>query len=183
MNTQEVFRVFDACQPTVAQVQEYLERISGHSPFNLIFAKDGKEKVSQKLDYNLGQLVGVVIESTIYYTQVMSKKDNPNDKDVSFNDLFAFGRQIHPKARPLNLKDLKLLGKHKKEYKKLCDMLSVFGYSAPALQNCYIAPSCERKDSYAKTYDLFGDCDGATDIANHLHFYNIMFCADWKVSI
>lgn len=48
MEKEEIFRIFNACQPTVAQVKEYLEKISGDSPFDLIFRKDGKEFFSKK---------------------------------------------------------------------------------------------------------------------------------------
>lgn len=180
MEKQELFRVFDACQPTVAQVREYLERISGYSPFALVFNKNGEEIVTNQLEQNKGQLVGVIIESTIFYTQVMSKKDNPKDKRLSCRDVFAFGYKIDPTARPMKTKDLKLLNKYRKEYSKLFDMVQIFDYFLPALQNSYVILNEPSTYTFLDTYDLSGYCDGSSDISHYLHFRNIIFCADWK---
>lgn len=184
MDKKDLFRVFDACQPTVAQVREYLERISGNSPFDLIFVDDGKEKITRNLNYNMGSLLGVVIESTVFYTQIMSKEDNNDDRDLTADDIFAFGRKIHPKARPLSKADVLLLGRYKKEYETLGDMLKVFGYSnLPPLQNYYLLLKKAGNYTFADDINLLGYNEGNTNIAHFLHFRNIMFCAGWQVKI
>lgn len=184
MDKKDLFRVFDACQPTVAQVREYLERISGNSPFDLIFIDNGKEKITRKLDYNMGKLLGVVIETTVFYTQTMSNEDNKDERRLTANAIFAFGRKIHPKARPLSEADILLLRKYKEKYEALSDMLEVFGYfNLPRLQNYYLLLKEAGNYVYADNIDLFGYNAGTSDISNFLHFNNIIFCAGWQVNI
>lgn len=175
METQEIFRVFDACQPSVAQVRAYLERISGLSPFDLIFSKNGKETITDKIGHGQGELVGIVIDKTIFYAKGLGKHNKENI--VSCQDVFAFGQTLHPKAIPMNFKTLDILRKNINEYYKLTDMLQVFGYQALPLQNYYllIEKSSDCRD--ADYYDLCGDCGGNSTISNFLKFDNIFFCA------
>lgn len=181
MDKKDLFRVFDACQPTVAQVREYLERISGNSPFDLIFVDNGKEKITRNLNYNMGCLLGVVIETTVFYTQIMSKEDNKDDRDLTADDIFAFGHKIHPKARPLSRADVLLLWQYRKEYEALGDMLKVFGYSnLPPLLEFYLL--LEKNGNYAYSFEGFY-WDEAAPIAHFLRFNNIVFCAGWQVKI
>lgn len=179
-----MFRVFDACQPTVAQVRDYLERISGNSPFDLIFINDEKTKITKNLDYNLGSLFGVVIETTVFYTQVLSQKDNKDNRRFSTEDVFAFGNKIYHKAHPLNKEAIQLLGKNKEAYEALGNMLEVFGYyNLPPLQEHYLILEEAGNSTYADTSDLSGFSDGGSDIAYFLKSKNIVFCSNWMVSI
>lgn len=181
MDKQDLFRIFDACQPTVAQVTEYLERISGKSPFRLIFVKDGKEKTTKTIEKGLGVLSGVIIEDTVFYTKVMTKQDADENQQLTANDVFEFGcRCINQGARPLRKADILLLGKHREAYNSLLDRLSFFGYSAPILQDYYLKLNLPGAYTSCANCDLTGYSDGHPSIANFLHFHDIIFCSERK---
>ena len=138
MEKEEIFRIFDACRPTVAQVREYLERISGVSPFDLIFFKDGKEIITKKIAPNMGELVGVVVDKTIFYVKPMTfddVKDLP--MPVTTEVVFDFGKKIHAKAKPIDEENFGTFRRNRGNLQNLAQMLSVFGYSACFNQNKY----------------------------------------------
>lgn len=175
METQEIFRVFDACQPSVAQVREYLERISGVSPFDLIFAKGGIETITNQIKHNQGELIGIVMDKTFFYARGLCKSDRNNI--LSSNDVFAFGRTLHPKALPMNRKTLAILRKNIDAYKKTADMLQVFGYNILPLQTHY--PLFEKDDNvaYVSYFDINGIGIGNSKIPYFLCHDNIFFCS------
>ena len=181
MEKEEIFRVFDACQPTVAQVREYLEKISSDSPFDLIFRKDGKEYFSKKITPNMGELVGIVVDKTIFYVQPLTF-DNLKDlpMPVTTEVVFNFGKNIHVNAKPWNEYALNVFVANYHDLLCLSDKLAVFGY-----------PSCFNQDKYLLLKNDGGHCgqywythsgdvglDGETNIAHFLGNYgNIYFYA------
>lgn len=184
MNTKDLFKIFDACGPTVAQVQEYLDRISGNSPFLLVFLEDGKEIFTKKITCDNPELVGIVIEDTVFYTKAMTKDDFDSAKRLSVNDVFAFGQKIDAKAQPMNEASLALLKKYFSDCEKLQDMLQAFGYSLSLLQDWYLLFDKPCDNTYADDFNLYGYCDRNTDISHFLTFCgNIFFCAGRQVNI
>ncbi len=181
MKKHEKFKVFDACQPTVSEVKEYLERISGEAPFNLIFVKDGKKNITNKLKKDLGELEGVIIDRTIFYTKCLDRayRDTlPEDTKLSAEDVFRAGRVLlQPKdVTPMSDNDLELLKDNLDDYVKLLDMLSVWGYEAMPLQNVYMTINKTTEKTFLEVCDIYGCYEGESDIFHHLYFRKIFFC-------
>lgn len=178
MQKEEIFRVFDACQPTVAQVKEYLERISGVSPFDLIFKKDGKEYFSKKIAPDMGELVGVVVDKTVFYVKPLTfddVKDLP--MPIMAQTVFDFGEKIYAKAKPWDDAALNVLALHRNDLLLLSDMLVVFGYAPCFKQEKFLLL---KRDSgkFGQYFNFSFVCDGETDIVHFLRFYgNIYFYA------
>lgn len=178
MDTQDMFRVFDACRPSVPQVLEYLERISGHSPFDLIFSKDGKETITNQISRDLGELIGIVINRTVFYAKGLGRKDViSKENDITVNDLFEFAKTLHSKARPMNKKALEILNKNSENYEKVFNSLKVFGYSALPLQDRYQVFEKPCNEDCVHTLNISGGCVGFTRISSFAYFQNIFFCA------
>lgn len=182
MEKEEIFRIFDACRPTVAQVREYLERISGVSPFDLIFFKDGKEIITKKIAPNMGELVGVVVDKTIFYVKPMTfdeVKDLP--MPVTTEVVFDFGKKIHVNAKPIDEFAMNVFAANSHNFLRLSDMLAVFGYDSCFNQDKYLLIAKndgEHTGQYwYRNLGEFG-LDGETDIAHFLESYgNIYFYA------
>lgn len=175
MEKEEIFRIFDACQPTVAQVKEYLERISKESPFDLIFCKDGKETITKKIAYDLGELIGIVVEKNIFYTKPLTKSDISCLDDITAHDVFAFGKKIHAKALPLNQKTISLIEKHYNDFLQLADMLDVYGYPKVYTQQQFLLIDDFDKNTFGQYYKICSGCDGATLIRYFLKKYGDIY--------
>lgn len=130
LENSEIFRIFDACEPTIDQIKTYLQQKAKNSPFELIFVKDGKEKITSVIEPGLGELRGIVIENYVFYTESFGAEHIIEPDEVSGKDIFDFGqKKIHPRAEPLNKKTLQILCSNYFNYCKLQDMLAVFGYN------------------------------------------------------
>ncbi len=185
MEKKEIFRIFDACEPTIVQVKEYLERISGNSPFDLVFMKDGNEVITRCIKKDMGELLGIVIGHMVFYAKGLGREEGKalSQDEITIADVFAYGKKkFHPKAFPMNRDALEILCRNRMEYAKLLDMLSVFGYKALPLQNGYlpINDSKNSQQTFADYCDIFGDDDGGSDIKNFIYFSNIFFCSSIK---
>ena len=177
MKTNELFKIIDACNPSISQIKAYLERISGQTPeaFELVFKKDGKLFNTSQIAANQGELIGFVFGKTLFYFKALTKEALENKKDFSLQDVLDFGKQLHPKASPLTKEQILMVAKKAKSYANLCDRLSVFGYSIPALPNSYLL----FKDGNVVLFDLeFEDTNYSNfSISNFLQDYgNIYFC-------
>lgn len=183
MTNQELFRIFDACQPSVAQVKEYLERISGVSPFDLIFVKGNQNRITNKISPDAGELVGIVIEKTIFYIKGFEKKEAPDTQKITTDDVFAFAQKLYPRNRalPMTLENLQTLVKNREKFEDLCQMLSVFGYEAPHLQKAYLLFGKNGSSTCGDYYTADGSPDGATDISYFIKNHGkIFYCESWK---
>lgn len=148
MEKEEIFRIFDACQPTIAQVREYLEKISKESPLELVFRKNGKDSITKKIDRNMGELVGIVVGTTIFYTKVMTWNDVKfMNSEVTAKDVFAFGQKIHPKAIPLNDTVIEILREKRRVFLQIAEMLELSGFPKTYTQKKYLLFNQKDKDT------------------------------------
>ena len=177
MEKEEIFRVFNACQPTVAQVREYLEKIASDSPFDLIFRKDGKEYFSKKITPNMGELVGIVVDKTIFYAQPMTYADVQKLDTVNTRTVFDFAKSIHPLAAPINMKAFTLLKDYQKDFRELSEKLEVLGYPKIYKQQSYLlfekASDAEMTSVYCFKHGFSGSCsiEFHLRMSGNIYFY------------
>jgi hypothetical protein len=132
MNKEEMFKIFDACNPAVSDIREYLEQVAKTLPLDCLFlGKDGNTIITRCLRFGLGRFVGFVIDKRIYYTEtytckLIEAKPTPYEQNL----LNAKARLIHPRALPARLCDLPELLSSQHIVKDLFDRLQVFGYPA-----------------------------------------------------
>ena len=178
MEKEEIFRIFNACQPTVAQVREYLEKMSGNSQFDLIFRKDGKEYFSKTIAPNMGELVGIIVDKTIFYAKQMTYNDVKKLNKINARTVFEFAKNIHSLAMPMNMKAFNLLKNHQEDFYELSQKLEVLGYPKIYRQQSYLlfenVCDAEMTSIYSLVHGFVGNCS----IEFHLRMSgNIYFCA------
>ena len=180
MEKEEIFRIFDACKPTVAVVREYLERISGLAPFDVIFLQNGIERITNQLAPNLGEPVGVVMDRTIFYFRSLCKDDfDANIENLTVEDVLSFAKKLHSKAFPFNNLSMDVLCRNRVLLSETLEMLRVFGYKTPFFGDSYLLFNHYNPSSQEGEYFDFqhGD-DGKTNILHFLRSYgNIYFYA------
>lgn len=186
MKNEDLFRIFDACKPTVEQVRQYLERISGNAGFKLMFRKNGKEFFTDKAEPHLGELVGVVIEKTLFLAKGLTLKDfsgiNKNDRlKLTQKDIFNEGGNYYPKAFPLDENALAILERHAAEYENLTDMLKTFGYCLLPLQEKYLMIDKDSEETCADYRMLDGCFLGNANLGYFLRTEIIPLCAEAPV--
>ncbi len=179
MEKEELFRIFDACQPTVTQVREYLKRISDISPFDLIFRKDGKETITKKIAPNMGELVGIVVEKNVFFVKPMSFDDVKDlNAPVTAETVFDFGKKIYSKAIPLNENVIQLLKKNKNTFLQVAEILEIHGYSKQYTQDQYLLFSTVNNKSFGDGFDFDIGYVGEVNISYFLESHgNIYFYA------
>lgn len=179
MEKEEIFRVFDACQPTVAQVREYLEKISSNSPFDLIFRKDGKEIITKHISQNMGELVGIVVKKTVFFVKPMSFDDVKDlNAPVTAEMVFDFGKKIYSKAIPLNDDVIQLLKKNKNTFLQVAEILEIHGYSKQYTQDQYLLFNNIKDKNFGEGFDFDIEYVGEVNISYFLEAIgNIYFCA------
>jgi hypothetical protein len=130
MNKEEMFRIFDACNPSVSDIREYLEQVAKTLPLDCLFlGKDGNTIITRCLRFGLGRFVGFVIDKRIYYAETYSCKlfgEKPMAHEQ--NLLNAKARLIHPRATPARLRDLPELAAWLPLLIELSHKLRVYGY-------------------------------------------------------
>lgn len=186
MKNEDLFRIFDACKPTVEQVRQYLERISGNAAFDLFFSKGGKKFLTRKIEPGLGELVGVVIEKTLFLAKGLSLEDfsgiNKNDRlKLTQKDIFEEGRNCYRNAFPLDEKALEILERHAEEYENLTDMLKTFGYFLLPLQEKYLMLDKDSEKTCADYRMLDGCFLGNANLGYFLRTEIIPLCAEAPV--
>ncbi len=106
MNDKDLFRIIDACQPTKAQIKKYYDLISGKekSPFDLIFIKDGQQIITRRLKKDLGEVIGIIIDDTIFYAYQFCNELVGND-GITRQDVINAAAKRFPDAKVLKNKD------------------------------------------------------------------------------
>ncbi len=178
MEKKEIFRIFDACQPTVSQVKEYLKKMSAISPFELIFRKDGKEIFTHEISNDSGELIGVIVDKTIFYARTMTYKDAQALGDVDARAVFEFGKSIHSCALPINTEIFTLLKEHQDDFAELAEKLEVFGYPKIYQQETHLLFNCISDAQMASMHNFKHGFIGSCSIEFHLRMRgNIYFYA------
>lgn len=169
METKQLFKIFDSCEPTVAQVKRYLGLISGaaRSEFDLVFVKNGNRFITRKLRKDLGELEGIVIEGKIFFAKGLAFDDL--NKDLITNvDLLEAAKTFHPKAKPLGRDEFYLLANRAEALIKMEESLEYLGYLVDLPQRLLLV-SRSSSSHYAETvpFGTFGGCRDV-DITTYL---------------
>lgn len=157
MKDQELFRIFDACQPTVAQAKKYYELISGsaRSEFDLVFSKDGNKNITRKLRKDLGKLEGIIVDGVMFYTRSITIDDFDPEKSITHDKVFRIAKALYPEAALMERgASFFILEKNLEAIKKLIDKLTYLGYEAPLKTKFMLADDSSLSDDFAFQTDL-----------------------------
>ena len=110
MKRDELFRIWDATNPTFDDIKAYLDRFCGTTPLELAFKdKNGNIFYQNTIDKN-SVFLGVVVDGTIFYSRGFTQDDMYHKdgvslryEDLSVGDVTAWIREtdIFPKTAHL----------------------------------------------------------------------------------
>ncbi len=168
MEQHEIFRVFEACQPTIQDVKAYLEWKASDLPFEVIFVKNGKKFAAEEISRNMGRPHAIIIENMVFYVKTFNKAEAGSG--VVTADVFDFAKHISSRAVPLSKKAADILRRNRKKYKELVEKMAVFGYEIPHLPE-YVIPLTKKELNKKELlmYDLVGCADKTVDINQFLN--------------
>lgn len=184
METKQLFKIFDSCEPTVDQVKRYLGLISGssRSEFDLVFIKGEKRIVTRDLKRGLGELEGIVIDGKIFFAKGLDWEDLCKKESITTLDVLVAATAFHPGARPMERQKpfFSLLNKAG-EYLELAETLNYLGYSVMTQEKLLLVGKYSASFT-AETvpFGAFGSCQDV-DIAKFLkEGGKILMYADFK---
>lgn len=133
MTQEEKFKIWDATSPQITEVKEYLNRLCGKAPLQLVFRSPQKELVYSYQILAEHTFVGILVSQTIFfakgYTVEDAKKEKKGElKEVYAKDVFNWVENnplFPPNSRPLLKRDRQLLSHYNKE---LLNTLAVLEY-------------------------------------------------------
>lgn len=133
MKQEEKFKIWDATEPTVAEVKEYLNRLCGQTPLQLVFRNQKKELVYSDTILTDHTFVGILVSQTIFFARGYTAEDAAKDeqgelKEVYAKDVFSWVENnplFPPNSRPLLKSDRELLSHYDKE---LLNTLAILEY-------------------------------------------------------
>lgn len=127
MNKEEKFKVWDATNPKVRDVKEYLARLCQKASVPLVYKNTDGQFVYTKQFIPGGAFVGIMLGSTIFFSKGFRKEDIPEGKDIiRIQDIYDWVQKsgFYPQhARPLTKDDARLLDVHGKQFRNTLDIL------------------------------------------------------------
>ena len=140
MNRNEKFAVWDATHPQIIEVKEYLDRLCGKTPLNLVY-KDGNDLIvtNQIKQKKLQQLVGILLnDETVLHLRAFTYDDAKplfgTEGDIDTRTICTWVSSqmaTFSNARPAQEADIKMLDRHKDKLKTTLEVLDYHGVKLP----------------------------------------------------
>ncbi len=183
MNKEEKFKIWDATNPSILEVKEYLNRISAITPLQLVFKTQDGTLIFDNHIRNL-PFIGVLIENIIFYAKGFSNQDGCDleSHDLTVGDINNWIKQnidaFAPNAHLAYENNAVLLYLHQDELRQIAE---IFHYHQtfkkdlrlPKLHNRLI-PWFKEKPNSTDAYHI----DGITRASYFLeHFGDFWICS------
>ena len=181
MKTNELFKIIDACDPSISQIKAYLERMSRQAPppFELIFKREEKLFLTKQISANCGELIGVILDNHIFYITPLTKEFLNKIPEPTFEDVLEFGKKLDPNAqpRPLTKEHLLIFAQKTKLFTNLRERLAVFGIKLPEFPKNYLLFN-DKGEGFVYDLDFEEDGLSSSRVSEFLQIYgDIYFCA------
>lgn len=139
MTQEEKIKIWDATEPTIAEVKEYLKRLCGQTPLQLVFRNQKKELVYSNTILTDHTFVGILVSQTIFFAQgytvnELKKEENGELKEVYAKDVFNWVENnplFPPNSRPLLKSDRQLLSYYKQDFLNTLEILEYHRVKMP----------------------------------------------------
>lgn len=175
----ELFKALDSFNPTYELLREYAEtRINFfNSPLVVVFKSHNGHIVKTKtLTSDLGELVGVEIEDTLFYARTYSVEQAQRKIDIKLADVKNYAvENLGKDVKPMTKAEFQLLIKNYDDYKKVVKYLELCGYKMP-LQQWYMPLEKGKFEWYAYYNELGVEIDSFA-IQVFVRFNRIIFTA------
>lgn len=175
MTREEIFKILDAMQLSVEDVNAYLDALCGKTPLKLAYETDG----SQLFTHNVlpkGKFLGIVINDILYYAKGFTRQDlfdGNNQKiydDLSVQDVLDWmkkhiGVPFSPQVHPMTDNERYRLEEHKKEFDETLLILKRHGFTMPngstlaVLEDSPQSVFCDFFDGHARLEHFLGYAD------------------------
>lgn len=174
MTKDELFRVMDALNPSLSDVRDYLDRMCGVTPMELVYLKDGKFVFSNSYEANSAdELFGFSIPDTkkiicrkTLNRDCIKKLDLENHATLAQNIQDWLVREFYPfKARTAQEKDIDVFYKHRGAFRETLEILQYKGVSELPKPN-HVFPAWFR----AKI-GVCSDFNGMSNLPHYLRCY------------
>lgn len=175
----ELFKALDSFSPTYELLREYAEtRINFFtSPLTVVFKSHNGHIVKTKtLTADLGELVGVEIEDTLFYARTYGAEQSQRKIDIKIADVQKYANDnLGKDVKPMTKAEFQLLIKNYDDYKKVVKYLELCGYKMP-LQQWYMPLEKGKFEWYAYYNELGMEVDSFA-IQVFVRFNRIIFTA------
>ena len=187
MKTEEKFKIWDATEPSIPEIRDYLNRICGKAPLTLVYKNtDGTLKYCHEV---LNEpFVGIMIEDIIFYAKGFENKDMYDENcklvwpDISVenvNKWLSQNSQLFPtKPHLLNKRDALLLSTKQKDLNLTLQILDYHHSKNSSLKMPKFRYSVGWHDSNRYSTSVFY-ANGSTTMKRYLEEYgDFWFCSD-----
>ena len=165
MEKKQLFKVLDALEPSVEQLQEYIARITGATLVEVIYKlPNGKLEITKNIIKN-AIIIGYVLDDIVLFHRIFDQYEKC--EGLTIGDIKQAGINIHPKARPLSKTELRLLCKYAYALTVSMEHLAIQGYAPLYYLPTWFIPidnSLQDKERIACTCDLTGFFDGGSNL-------------------
>ena len=178
MKRDELFRIWDATNPTFDDIKAYLDWFCRVTPLELAFRKkDGSMLYQNKVDNNL-EFVGIVINNHIFYARGFTKEDL---NDVSDSSTLSVGTIVKwiknnpffpTDAHLISEDDFKIIAKSNTNLDKTIKILEYNGIKMPKSKDGLFWFSRGLKSVYANSLI------GITPILHSINDNDYWICSD-----
>jgi len=169
MEKEKLFKVLDALEIPTDWVYDYLKRITGQTPLNVVYqCKNGRFTVTQEIKKKL-TIVGYVLDDIVIFN--IPYNEYMGDL-LTIGEIKRVGTIRHPKARPISLKELRIMARNAYAFSETITNLKYNGCTGVNPWRRWFIPiddSMNDNDTVGKTCDITGFFDGASKLG---HFAN-----------
>jgi len=168
MEKEKLFKVLDALEPSVEQLQEYIAKKTGITLVDVIYEfPNGKLEISKNIKKN-AIVKGYVLDDIVLFHQIFDQFEK--GYDLTIGDVRHAGIKIHPKARPISKTELRIIAKHAYALTITMQHLALQGYTPMYYLPTWFVPIDDifpDKEMIAPTCDLLGCFDGASKLGHY----------------
>ena len=139
MTQEEKFKIWDATSPEIREVKEYLNRLCGQTPLQLVFRNAGQTPVCSNTILAAHTFVGILVSKTVFFARGYTVKEVAKGergvlKEVFAKDIFQWVQNnplFPPNSRPMLEKDRRLLDHYAKDLYNTLEILKYHNLQMP----------------------------------------------------
>ena len=182
MKTEEKFKIWDATNPTIGEVEAYLALLCGNTPLQLVYKTADNKFLFVNEVIPKANFIGIVVKDMVLFARGFSKSDIPlgkQDLSVQFICKWIRATPLYSEnAHPIYENDVKLLYNNFNDFLTTMKILSYHKVKMPEIKYydeiAWVkAPTDENSKDYFCTHD-----DGGARLDYYLEMYgDILICS------
>lgn len=171
MEKEQLFKVLDALEASVEQLQEYIAKVTDATLVEVIYElPNGQLEITKNIIEN-AIIIGYVLDDIVLFYRTFDQYEKCNV--LTIGDIRRAGAKIHPKARPISKTELRIMCLHAYNLNVSMEHLAMRGYdSFNDLPKWFIPIDKSLSDdkTIAKTCDITGFFDGQSNLRHFAEY-------------